>query len=77
MKLSMIPAPESIYYLDGFTKKTAKVIKRTDSSLGREEFRIRIENVITITAADEAGFFYAENALEQIKFQCGMNLPNV
>ena len=77
MKLSMIPAPEAIYYLEGFTKKTAKVIKRIDSSLGREEFRIRIENVISITAADEAGLFYAENALEQIKFQCGMNLPNV
>lgn len=77
MKLSLIPAPCSIVYLDGFTKTSAEVIKINDVAMGKEEFSIRIENVITLTASGDAGFFYAENTLEQIKFQCGMNLPNV
>ncbi len=77
MKLSLIPAPYSIEYKDGFTKADANIIKIKEPEMGHEEFSICIENDITIRASADVGFFYAENTLEQIKFQSGMNLPNV
>ena len=77
MKLSLIPYPSKITYLNGFSKTDAQIIKITDTSVSKESFRLHIENSITIEAADAAGFYYAELLLEQIKFQCGQNLPNV
>lgn len=77
MKLSLIPAPYSIEYLGGFTSADAQIVKVADETMKNESFSIRIEKSITITASDEAGFFYAENALEQIRFQCGKTLPDV
>lgn len=77
MKLSIIPAPLHIEYLGGFTAADARIVKSEDPTMKHEEFSIRIEKVITITAADDAGFFYAKNAVEQIKFQCGSTLPDV
>lgn len=77
MKLSLIPAPEKAEYLNGFTKADTEIIKVSAPEMGREEFSIHIENRIEVRASSEEGFFYAENALEQIRFQCGMNLPNV
>lgn len=77
MKLSLIPYPSSVIYFDGFTKADAEIIKTTDSSIPKEGFRIQILDTITISASDDAGFYYADLLVGQIKFQCGQNLPNV
>lgn len=77
MKLSLIPYPEKITYLDGFTKADAEIRKITDTSVAQEGFRIHIQNTITVEAFDAAGFYYADLLIEQIKFQCGQNLPNI
>ena len=77
MKLSLIPAPYEISYLPGFSKADATVEKQEDRRLKNESFVIHIDGKIRIRASSEAGFFYAENLLEQIKFQCGQNIPNV
>ena len=77
MKLSLIPAPCEISYLQGFTKCDAPVVRITDSSLPDEGFEICIDGEIRISASSESGFFYGENLVEQIKFQCGQNIPDV
>lgn len=77
MKLSLIPAPEKIEYLQGFTNVTAEVTEFPDMSVPGEGFIICINGNITVKASSDAGFFYADKTLEQIKFQCGQNLPNV
>lgn len=77
MKLSLIPYPSSIKYLDGFTRSDAEIIKITDTSVPKEGFRVHIQSKITIEAFNAAGFYYADLVIEQIKFQCGQNLPNV
>lgn len=77
MTLSLIPYPSSIKFLNGTTKADAEITKTTDSSLKKECFRLHIQNSITIEASDSAGFYYADLLFDQIKFQCGQNLPNV
>lgn len=77
MKLSLIPAPYEISYLPGFSRTDAPVEKQDDLRLKNESFVIHIDGKIRIRASSQAGFFYAENLIEQIKFQCGQNIPNV
>ena len=77
MKLSLIPAPYEISYLPGFSKTDAEVEKLQDNSIENEGFVIHIDGKISISASSEVGFFYAENLIEQIKYQCGQNIPNV
>ena len=77
MKLSLIPAPYEISYLPGFSRADAPVELQEDRRLKNESFVIHIDGKIRIRASSEAGFFYAKNLLEQIKFQCGQNIPNV
>lgn len=77
MKLSLIPAPYEISYLPGFTKADAQFEKFEDKRLPEEGFIIHIDGKIKLSASSQAGFFYGENLLEQIKYQCGQNLPNV
>ena len=77
MKLSLIPAPYEISYLPGFSRTDAEKEKLQDNSLENEAFIIHIDGKIRISASSDAGFFYAEKLVEQIKYQCGQNLPNV
>lgn len=77
MKLSLIPAPEKIEYLAGFSKASAEVVKVSDNTIPEEGFVIDIDGKITVRASSDSGFFYAGKALEQIQFQCGQNLQNV
>lgn len=77
MKLSLIPAPYEISYLPGFSKADVPVEKKEDTRLKNESFVIHIDGKIRIRASSQAGFFYAENLLDQIKFQCGQNIPNL
>lgn len=77
MNLSLIPAPYEISYLPGFSKADAPVELQEDRRLKNESFVIHIDGKIRIRASSDAGFFYAINLLEQIKFQCGQNIPNV
>lgn len=77
MKLSLIPSPYEISYLPGFSRADAPVEKSDNPRLSGESFVIHIDGKIRISASDEAGFFYAENLLGQIKYQCGQNIPNL
>ena len=77
MKLSLIPAPYEISYLPGFSKADAPVETEIDNGLKNECFVIHIDGKITVRASSDAGFFYAKNLIDQIKFQCGQNIPNV
>ncbi len=77
MKLSLIPQPYEISYLPGFSRADATVERITDSRLKKEEFIIHIDGEIKLSASSDAGFFYAQMLLAQIKHQCGQNLPNV
>lgn len=77
MKLSLIPFPEKIEYLNGFTNAGAKTEIISDLSVDKEGFIIDINGGVTIRASSDAGIFYAQKALGQIKFQCGQNLQNV
>lgn len=77
MKLYLIPSPKMITYLGGFTKNSVPVLKIEDKTIKNEAFELFIDENITIKASSPSGFFYAEGALEQIKFQCGVNLPKV
>lgn len=77
MKLFLLPAVSELYYLDGFTRVDAPVTREIDNDLGRESYTIKIYDDITIRAADDAGFYYADITLSQIKAQCGQNIPNV
>lgn len=77
MKLSLIPAPYEISYLPGFSKADAPVEIQEDRRLKNESFVIHIDGKIKIRASSDSGFFYAKNVVEQIKFQCGQNIPNI
>lgn len=77
MKLSLIPYPYEISYLPGFTRSDAQIEKTEDKRLPAEGFIVHIDSTIRISASSQAGFFYGESLVEQIKYQCGQNLPNV
>lgn len=77
MKLSVIPAPYEIEYLPGFSKVSAPVTLYKEVRLPKDGFIIHIDGTVRIGASSESGYFYAEQLLEQIKFQCGQNIPNV
>ncbi len=77
MKLSLIPAPYEISYLPGFSKADAETERYEDNSLPHEGFVIHVDGKIRLGASSQAGFFYGENLISQIKFQCGQNIPNV
>ncbi len=77
MKISLIPAPEKIVCKSGFTGNETEIKIRYDNAIPPEGFVMDINGEITLKASSDAGLFYARGALEQIKFQCGKNLPNV
>ena len=77
MKLSIIPAPYEIEYLQGFTKTTAPVTEYEENGLPEDGFVLHINGDIRIGASSPSGFFYGRQALSQIKFQCGQNIPDV
>ena len=77
MKLSLIPAPYKISYLPGYSRADVETEKLLDNSLENESFTIHIDRKIRICASSDAGFFYAEKLVDQIKYQCGQNIPNV
>lgn len=77
MKLSLIPSPYEISYLPGFSRADVPVETEKDTRLKGECFVVHIDGKIRIRASSDAGFFYGKNLVEQIKFQCGQNIPNV
>lgn len=77
MELFLIPQVDEIKYLDGATRCDAPINKKMVYSFVKEEYSLLINGDITVYAGSDAGFFYAEKTLEQIRAQCGQNLPNV
>ena len=67
--VSVIPEPQEVHLLGGFSD--ADGCKRndvTDRTLGREEYRILIKDgKVTVAAASERGFLYAEQTLMQLR----------
>ena len=77
MNIALIPAPEKIVYKSGFTNAETEIKTEIDNAVPAEGFAMDIDGGITLRASSDAGFFYARGALEQIKFQCGGQIPNV
>jgi len=77
MKLSIIPSPYETEYLTGFTKATAPVTEYDAENLPADGFELHIDGSIRIGASSPSGFFYGRQALSQIMFQCGQNIPDV
>ncbi len=69
MKINIVPKPNSVTYSGGFCELPEiekKII--SDFALGEEGYRLKIEsNSIALEAQTQAGLFYAEKTLEQIK----------
>lgn len=77
MQLFFIPDVSDIVYTGGFTKTNAETERLIDDSLNEEAYSITVNEKIVIRANSDAGFFYADKTMEQLRFQCGRNLPNV
>ncbi len=80
MKPSIIPAPQKIRYTIGSSVLNDKTEIRysADESLVHEEYRLLIDNgAVNITYGDEAGKFYAEQTLNQIRETCGVVCKNL
>lgn len=74
-RVSLIPAPRSLR-LAGSIAGGVPVERQTDGDMQPESFRLQINaQAVMIRSADDAGFFYAERALEQLKAQTGDALP--
>ncbi len=68
--MHIVPIPNRITYYDGNVGQNAQIRKEiiTDASLGEEGYIIRTStDSITLCAQTEAGLFYAEKTLEQLK----------
>ncbi len=68
--MHIVPIPRRITYYDGNVQPDAQVKKEkiTDASLGDEGYIIRASlNSITLSAQTDAGLFYAEKTLEQLR----------
>ena len=77
-KINVIPRPNRVTYSGGTALPSAaeKVSTLIDSRLGNEGYSIRVESdCITVKAKTDAGFFYAEQTLNQLKL--GGDLPCV
>jgi len=61
---------------DQFNGDAETVVRQTDEALPREHYRLAIApREITITSNSDAGFFYGEKTLQQIRQQCNDSLP--
>ncbi len=68
--MHIVPVPSRVTYYDGNVKQNAEIRKEiiTDASLGDEGYIINASlNRITLSAQTEAGLFYAEKTLEQLR----------
>ena len=75
-EIALIPQPQRIQVSAGACHATAEITRKTDTSIGNEAYRLKVQpNAITVVAGGEAGFFYAEKTLEQLRFQFGGGLP--
>lgn len=68
--MHIVPIPDRITYYDGTVQPNAQIKKEkiNNASLGNEGYIIRASlNGITLSAQTDAGLFYAEKTLEQLR----------
>lgn len=80
-ELSIVPNPVSMEYSGGGVKASAKVKQVIDTTLGEEEYILDATgengNSIIITAGSDAGLWWGQQTLEEIKAQCDGRIPGV
>jgi hexosaminidase len=70
--LKLIPYPQKIKILEGQAENLDNIEKKIKKTgLGKEGYRLFIKDKVVIEAEHEAGLFYAQKTLEQLK----ENLP--
>lgn len=73
---NMIPKPRKIRLTEGIASSNASVEERIISEMGLEEYRIHITpEHIRLEGGGEAGLFYAQTTLEQLRMMYGEELP--
>jgi len=66
--ISVVPMPNSVKEDGGHPRARAKVFYETDPSIPAEGYRLAIEKTrVVVASSDEAGRFYAERTLAQLK----------
>lgn len=76
MQIAVIPEPKRI--MPGGNRRAGCVIRKRklDAAMGEEEYRLQLkEDGIWIEGGSEKACLYAEATLEQIRLQCGEELP--
>lgn len=77
-KLSVIPEPMKTTFQDGTTSRLNVIEKNRDTSQGKEGYKLSITpKGIKVAYADNAGLFYANQTLQQLKVQFGKSIPCV
>ena len=74
--ITLVPYPSELRVLEEKCRVGSGVEHKMVQNFGPEAYRIRIcSDGITVEAGGEAGFYYAEKTLEQLRFQFGQELP--
>ena len=69
---ALIPMPRKVEWKSGRCPSSAKITKTTDSSIPAEGYRLDVAPAgIAIASSDDAGAFYAEKTLAQLKLKDG------
>lgn len=72
---SIIPAPSKVALLGGMLIGKLDVEKKVEPKMKPEAYEIVIKDKITVKAATDAGFYYADLTLEQLFHQYGDCIP--
>lgn len=74
-KFHLVPYPEQITVMDGYTAPNAKITEKETDTEKKEAYLLKIsENEIHIEG-DRAGIFYAHCTLKQLRLQFGNSIP--
>lgn len=74
--IRIIPQPSSVKESGGICENEADITKSVVEALGAEEYRLTVtKSGISLSAGSDAGLFYAEKTLEQLKVLCGGKIP--
>ena len=79
MSISLLPFPTRLNLISiNRTEIKGEVVKVVDKTLKKEEYELSVcDGTVTVRAAGDEGFFYAEKTLDQLRYQYGDTLPEL